>query len=113
MSDPTRTGDPDHMSDYLATTDDQGGVHTNSNIHNKAAYLVLTATDEEDRRVFPPREVAILYYLCLCRLPSLADFAKALQALVDVASSLYAGDPEEREEKVEHLKAAYAAVGIT
>ncbi len=40
MSDPKRTNDPDHMNDYLNTSDDYGGVHTNSNIHNKAAYNV-------------------------------------------------------------------------
>jgi bacillolysin len=40
---PKRTGDPDHMKDFLRTRDDFGGVHSNSNIHNKAAYNVLTA----------------------------------------------------------------------
>ena len=32
------------MDDYVVTPFDEGGVHTNSNIHNKAAHNVLTAT---------------------------------------------------------------------
>ncbi len=44
ISDPPAYGDPDHMSSYLwlPLEVDNGGVHTNSGIPNKAAYL-LTA----------------------------------------------------------------------
>jgi hypothetical protein len=48
MSDPKRTGDPDHMKDYLKTTKDSGGVHTNSNIHNNAAYNVLNRRGRQE-----------------------------------------------------------------
>ena len=34
---------PDHMSRYVNTTSDQGGVHTNSGIPNKAFYLLALA----------------------------------------------------------------------
>src|SRR5579863_1788754 len=68
MRDPTRTGDPDHMNNYCNTSADNGGVHTNSNIHNKAAYNVLTAKDQAGTTIFTPQEVAILYYLTLSRL---------------------------------------------
>jgi Zn-dependent metalloprotease len=40
MSDPPDYGDPDKVSDYLCTSGDNGGVHTNSGIPNKAAYLM-------------------------------------------------------------------------
>lgn len=40
MADPPNCGDPDHMDDYFVTTGDNGGVHTNSSIHNKAAFLM-------------------------------------------------------------------------
>jgi Zn-dependent metalloprotease len=113
LSNPKRTDDPDHMDDYLSTSWDNGGVHTNSNIHNKAAYNVFTATDAQAQRVFPVREVAILYYLCLTRLNSLATFSKTLQVLVDVAETLYAGDLAEQQRKVDHIKEAYQKVGIT
>ncbi|MBV8309497.1 MAG: M4 family metallopeptidase, partial [Planctomycetaceae bacterium] len=112
LSHPERTGDPDHMENYLKTTSDSGGVHTNSNIHNKAAYNVLTAVDKDGQRAFPPRDVAVLYYLCLQRLGQLADFSKALQALVLEAKTFYVGDPEECEIKVKQIEDAYKKVGI-
>ena len=40
MADPTRCSQPDQYVDYLHTTDDDGGVHTNSGILNKAGYLL-------------------------------------------------------------------------
>lgn len=40
MADPTIYGDPDKVSSYDCTTADNGGVHTNSGIPNKAAYLM-------------------------------------------------------------------------
>jgi bacillolysin len=40
MSDPTRFGDPAKMSQFLVTTSDNGGVHTNSGIINRAYYLL-------------------------------------------------------------------------
>ena len=112
LSDPKSTGDPDHMDDYVVTLYDEGGVHTNSNIHNKAAYNVLTATDAAGARVFTPREVSYLYYLGLTRLGRLDGFAETLQALVSVAMTYYGGDPTERDAKVDALRAAYRKVGI-
>jgi Zn-dependent metalloprotease len=106
------TGDPDNMSDYWNTDDDSGGVHTNSNIHNKAAYNILITVDANSQLIFPPREVAILYYLCLTRLNNLATFSKALTTLVDVATTYYP-DPLERQRKLEAIRAAYKSVGIT
>jgi bacillolysin/neutral peptidase B len=113
LSDPASTGDPAHMDDYVVTVLDSGGVHTNSNIHNKAAYNVLTATDESGATVFTPREVAYLYYLGLTRLGRTDGFDDALQALVDVAMTYYRGDPQERDRKVAALRDAYAKVGIS
>lgn len=40
MSNPPAFGDPDKVSDYDCTRSDNGGVHTNSGIPNKAAYLM-------------------------------------------------------------------------
>ena len=112
LRDPKRLGAPDHMKDYLVTGNDSGGVHTNSNIHNKAAYNVLTANDANGQRVFEPRHVAILYYYTLTRLPLMATFSKVLQTLVQVASTFYAGNVVERQRKVDAIQAAYHAVGI-
>jgi bacillolysin len=112
LSNPKATGDPDHMKDYVNTNRDNGGVHTNSNIHNKAAYNLLTAVDAHDTRVFTPTEVAVLYYLCLSRLSSRATFQDVLHDLVAVASIYYAGDPVKKADRVGRINAAYQAVGI-
>jgi bacillolysin len=111
MRDPRRTGDPDHMSKYVVTNADNGGVHTNSNIHNKAAYNVLTAVDSAAKPVFTPKEVALLYYLCLNRLFKLATFVQTRDTLLNVAGSYFAGSTK-RQQKLDAIRAAYAAVGI-
>jgi Zn-dependent metalloprotease len=116
MKNPARCGYPDHMSKYMKLPEtwngDWGGVHINSNIHNKAAYNVLTIGDETGERIFEPREVAILYYLTLTRLDKLADFTKTLQVLVQVASTFYSGDPALRDKKIAAIRTAYSAAGI-
>jgi bacillolysin len=113
LSDPASTGDPAHMDDYVVTYLDEGGVHINSNIHNKAAHNVLTATDASGGYVFTPREVSYLYYLALTRLGRLDGFDDALEALVTVAMTYYAGDPAKRDARVAALRNAYGMVGIS
>lgn len=111
FSNPTRTGDPDHMNKYLQTNDDQGGVHTNSNIHNKAAYNVLAARAAAGEFVFTPRDVAVLYYLCLTRLDKLATFSRTLQVLLNVAGTYFAGAAQ-RQQQLQAITQAYANAGI-
>jgi bacillolysin len=106
MSNPSVTRDPDHMSKYVP----RGDVHVNSNIHNKAAYGLITATDE-DGRVFTPQEAAYLYYLSLVRLTPLATFSDVRRTLISVASTMY-GDADERTRKIAAIGQAYDAVGI-
>lgn len=113
LQDPTRTGDPVHMSSYvpLPVTNDFGGVHTYSNIHNKAAYNLLTATDSNQDLFFMPQELAILYYLTLTKLNRLANFSDCLRTLKSVAGVYFQGSstwPQKRQAIVD----AYAAVGI-
>jgi Zn-dependent metalloprotease len=112
LRDPTRIGDPAHMDDFLVTSSDFGGVHTNSSIHNKAAFNVLTAHDAAGNRIFSAREFAILYYLTLTRLNQQATFTKALQVLLDVTATMYAGDADVRQQKLAAIRHAYQAVGI-
>jgi bacillolysin len=109
---PTALSMPDHMDEYLATTADYGGVHTNSNIHNKAAYNVLTAVDATGTRVFTPFEVASYYYWTLERLNDQATFVKTLQELIDVVSSNHPDDAPTRSRMVDAIITAYGAVGI-
>ncbi|MCX7570659.1 M4 family metallopeptidase [Tumebacillus sp. DT12] len=42
MSNPPAYGDPGHMDQYVNTSSDNGGVHTNSGIPNKAFYNFVT-----------------------------------------------------------------------
>jgi bacillolysin len=111
LSNPKRTGDPDHMDNYVKTGLDYGGVHANSNIHNKAAYNLLTAKDPQGERVFSPDDIAILYYVCLTRLNPLATFSKTLSVLLDVASTFYAGAPD-LQARLKYIRDAYNGVGI-
>ena len=115
LSDPTRTGDPDHMSKYQhkSALDDSGGVHTNSNIHNKAAYNVLTAKDANGSFQFEPTQAALLYYLTLTRLGAFATFSDVLSTIQNVIRTFWAGQPAVADEKVAAVVAAYAGVGIT
>jgi Zn-dependent metalloprotease len=48
MSNPPDYGDPDIKGDYVCTSSDNGGVHTNSGIPNKAAYLMAVGGSFND-----------------------------------------------------------------
>lgn len=115
LSDPTRTGMPAHMNDYkhLPAWNDSGGVHTNSNIHNKAAFNVLTSKKDNGTFLFSPEEAALMYYLTLTRLTAFATFADVLSTMQNVIRTLYAGRPDEIATRVAAVVAAYGAVGIT
>jgi hypothetical protein len=71
MNDPTLFGDPDRMSspNYVCATgnfgsSDQGGVHTNNGINNKAAYLMTDGGSFNGRTVtgLGIAKVARIYY---------------------------------------------------
>lgn len=119
FSDPTRTGHPKHMDNFRRLNpgeqpnrfNDQGWVHFNSNIHNKAAHNLLTMT-KDGTRIFSVQDVAVLTYLGMARLTPLATFPQALQAVIDVALTYFGGDPD-REGKIEAIREAYRLVGIT
>lgn len=113
MRNPQRTNDPDHMNNYLQTKRDNGGVHTNSSIHNKAAYNLLTSKDASGNYIFTPVEVGILYYLTLSRLSRMATFSDCLRTLKSVAAIYYSGNTVIRDARIAAIQAAYTAVGIT
>jgi bacillolysin len=111
LSDPTRTGDPDRYEARYQGASDYGGVHTNSNIHNKVAYHLLTMK-EDDERHFPVEDAAVLLYLCMVRISAIATFDDALQTLIGIAKTYYGGESEVRGRKVAAIVEAYARVGI-
>jgi len=116
---PTLTGHPKHMDNFRKLRpgelpndgNDQGYVHFNSNIHNKAVHNLLTMKNGSDR-VFTVQDVAVLTYLGMARLAPLATFSEALQAVVDVAQTYFGGSPDKKD-KIEAIRQAYQLVGIS
>jgi Zn-dependent metalloprotease len=118
LSDPTRFGQPAHMKDFKVLPNTQagdfGGVHTNSGIHNKAAYNMLTAQDGDGNLTLTPAEVAAVFYLTLTqRLSRTSQFADSRRFAVSSAQTLFRNLPaDERDRKVAAVEAAFEAVGI-
>jgi bacillolysin len=88
MADPTLFGDPDRMTspDYTADTGerDSGGVHTNSGVNNKAAFLMTDGGSFNGRTVTGlgiAKASRIYYRVQTTMLTSASDYA-------DLASSL-------------------------
>jgi len=101
MEDPTIYGDPAHMDDYVYTTSDNGGVHTNCGIPNKAAYLVGSSIGVE--------KMARIFYRTLCSyLVSTSDFSDCRSAAIQSAADLYGANGTEYNAVVN----AFNGVGI-
>lgn len=118
LSDPPRRGQPDHMRDFRVRPNtragDYGGVHTNSGIHNKAAYNILTAV-QNGALIFTPTEVAACFYLALTqRLSRTSQFVDSRTAVLDSARTLFRNlTPAALAEKISAIEAGFDAVGIT
>jgi Thermolysin metallopeptidase, alpha-helical domain/Thermolysin metallopeptidase, catalytic domain len=81
---------PAHMRDYVQMDpdDDNGGVHVNSGIPNKAFYLAAKAIGGKAWEV-----TGKIWYVTLTeRLTSSADFAKCANATISVARDLFPSD---------------------
>jgi Zn-dependent metalloprotease len=113
LSDPKRQGQPDHMRDYVQTTRDNGGVHTNSGIHNKAAFNILSANDSNGNYLFDAASVTQLFYLALTQdLSRTSGFSDSRRAVEKWASSLFRNDPAQNE-KLQAIAKAFDDVGIS
>ncbi len=115
LSDPEKFKQPAHMKDFkdlpLTQAGDWGGVHTNSGIHNKAAYNLLTAKNG-DEYVLDPTTVAKLFYITLTeQLSRTSGFSDSRRGVELVARSLFRNDPD-REEKMAAIAKAFENVGI-
>lgn len=71
---------PAHMKDFYTGSDDNGGVHINSGIPNKAFYLVS--------EVIGTNNAALIWYAALQRLWSTAKFNDAVSVIVEAARLL-------------------------
>jgi bacillolysin len=101
LANPALYGQPATMSGYVYTTSDYGGVHTNSGIPNKAAFLIAQSIGCE--------KTARIYYRALTNyFISTTDFAGSKSGLVQAATDLYGAGGAE----VSAINSSYTSVGI-
>ncbi|MDI9892160.1 MULTISPECIES: M4 family metallopeptidase [unclassified Microbacterium] len=96
---------PGHMRDYVETSDDNGGVHINSGIPNRAFFLVATRLGG-----FAWERAGLVWYRTLTSgtLSPTADFAAFAAATRATAAAEYG----EKSEEVDAVRAAWAGVGV-
>jgi hypothetical protein len=111
LANPEAEGDPATFADYVHTTQDYGGVHTNSGIPNRAAYLIAQGLTSESSGVsIGNAETAQIYYRALTTyLTPTATFLDARFALVQSAKDLYGAQSTE----VSAVNDAFDAIGVT
>ncbi|HEU4963237.1 MAG TPA: M4 family metallopeptidase [Bacilli bacterium] len=84
MSNPGIYGDPGHMDDYVYTSSDNGGVHTNSGIPNHAFYLFVTSSGVTEAQAGKVWYRALTQYMT-----SNSQFVDARVATIQAATDLY------------------------
>ncbi|MGP3535377.1 M4 family metallopeptidase [Microbacterium sp. RD1] len=99
-----RDPQPAHMADYVETAEDNGGVHINSGIPNRAFYLTATALGGRAWE----RAGRIWYRTILGDLPATVDFAGFAEATVHSAATEYG----ENSEEVAAVRDGWAGVGV-
>jgi Zn-dependent metalloprotease len=119
MADPTLYGQPAHMKNFRKLSNDEkgdwGGVHINSGIHNKCAYLMLTAKDRSGAFVLTPQQVAAVFYVSLTQqLSRTSQFSDSRRGAILAARTLFRrlSQPEQTA-KIAAIEKAFDAVGIS
>jgi thermolysin len=106
---------PDHINDKYTGSNDNGGVHINSGIMNKIAYLIANGGTHRGIKVCEGlgREVLgrIYYDVLTNNLTPSSDFSDMHDAVLDSLLNLYEGDPRYARWKAS-ITNAFAAVGI-
>ncbi len=96
---------PADMAHYVETTDDNGGVHINSGIANRAFYLAATAIGG-----YAWEKAGQVWYVTLRdRLRPGSDFAAAAALTTAVAGELFGA----KSDVVAAVRAAWKKVGVT
>jgi Zn-dependent metalloprotease len=115
MRDPTRLGQPKLMRNFknLPDENDYGGVHTNSGIHNFAAFKVMSAA-EGNAFLFKPAELAAMFYVALTQqLSRQSTFADSRRGVVLATRSLFRTLPQDQiDARVAAVEAGFEAAGI-
>lgn len=111
MADPTLNGDPDHYSKRYTGTGDNGGVHINSGISNKAAYLLANGGTHYGVSVtgIGNAKTADIFYRTLTQyLTPSSNYSHYRISTIQAATDLYGAASSE----VASVKAAFSAVGV-
>ncbi|SDQ81235.1 M4 family metallopeptidase [Microbacterium sp. cf332] len=100
-----RDPQPGHMRDYVDTTSDNGGVHINSGIPNRAFHLVATRLGG-----YAWERAGLVWYRTLTSriLSPESDFVAFALATVDIAIAEYG----EGSEEVAAVRAGWYGVGV-
>ena len=118
---PPRAGQPDRMANYCCNTtmpveaNDYGGVHSNSGIPNKAAYLMIAGGSFQGFliRGIGAEKVRLIKFSAMRNLPSNADFAAARGR--EIASAEYfvtAAQGGVTREDLCTIRNGWASVGV-
>ncbi|MFS0867939.1 M4 family metallopeptidase [Microbacterium sp. 179-B 1A2 NHS] len=101
-----RDPQPAHMRDYVETSGDNGGVHINSGIPNKAFHLVATALGGHAWE-----RAGLIWYRALTSgtLSPTATFAEFAAATAETAIQEYG----EESEEAGAVRTAWSSVGVT
>jgi Zn-dependent metalloprotease len=115
LKDPTRFGQPKHMRDFVNTRRDNGGVHTNSGIHNFAAFRIMSAQTAAGSAILTPKESAAIFYLALSqRLSRTSGFSDSRRAVVASARTLFRGlTSSQQTAKISAIEKGFTAAGIS
>lgn len=95
---------PAHMRDYVETTEDNGGVHINSGIPNRAFALTAVALGGNSWE-----RAGQVWYRALTGLSATASFATFAAATISAAAQQYG----EESEVTAAVRDAWATVGVT
>nr|WP_083844945.1 M4 family metallopeptidase [Paenisporosarcina sp. TG20] len=111
MADPTLNGDPDHYSNRYIGTSDNGGVHWNSGISNKAAYLLAVGGTHYNISVsgIGNEKTGEIFFRTLTQyLTPNSTYSQYRVASIQAATDLYGASSTE----VASVKSAFTAVGV-
>lgn len=116
LANPAAHGQPNTMAAFAVKplNDDNGGVHTNSGIHNKAAHGVMTARNANGGALFSPTDLAALFYLALTQqLSRTSLFSDSRRGVEQAASTLFRTQSSaDIALRLDAIRRAYAAVGV-
>jgi Zn-dependent metalloprotease len=93
---------PGHMRDYVHTVEDNGGVHINSGIPNRAFYEAAVRLGG-----YAWEKAGLIWYKTLCdRLKPLSNFSDAVRLTTAVAKELFGAT------EAKAVKDAWKVVGL-